>query len=203
MKSSQDNVHNTMHREVTQQSRLVKTENGFPFRDLNKNGKLAVYEDPRQPVEARVEDLLGQLTLEEKAGLMFINGVLINADGSIEDKPGAQGFGRAAVPLMTKQQMNHFNLWQIPSGQVAASWYNKLQRFAEQTRLGIPVTIASDPRNHFSHNIFSMAATDFSQWCETLGFAAIGDEELMRQFADTARKEYLAVGDSGRAPPAN
>ena len=67
-------------------------------------------------------------------------------------------------------------------------------RFAEQSRLGIPVTIASDPRNHFSRNIFSMAATDFSQWCETLGLAAIGDVELVRRFADIVRKEYLAVG---------
>ena len=64
----------------------------------------------------------------------------------------------------------------------------------EETRLGIPVTIASDPRNHFTRNVFSMAATDFSQWCETLGFAAIGEEELVRQFAEIVRREYLAVG---------
>ena len=119
---------------------------------------------------------------------------MVNADGSIEDKPGAAGFGRAAVTQITHHQMNHFNLWQIPGARVVASWYNKLQDFAEQTRLGIPVTIASDPRNHFSRNIFSMAAADFSQWCETLGFAAIGDVELVRQFADIVRKEYLAVG---------
>ena len=39
-----------------------------------------------------------------------------------------------------------------------------------------------------------MAAMDFSQWCETLGFAAIDDVELVKQFADIVRKEYLAVG---------
>src|SRR5258706_1895050 len=39
-----------------------------------------------------------------------------------------------------------------------------------------------------------MNATDFSQWCETLGFAAIADAELVKQFADIVRKEYLAVG---------
>ena len=32
---------------TTLQSELIKTENGFVFRDLNKNGKLDVYEDPR------------------------------------------------------------------------------------------------------------------------------------------------------------
>lgn len=179
---------------IKQQSGLIQTESGFVYRDLNKNGRLDVYEDPRQPMEARIEDLVAQMTLEEKAGLLFINGSVVNTDGSIEDNPGAPGFGLMAVTQMTHQQMNHFNLWQIPSGQVLASWYNKLQRFAEQTRLGIPVTIASDPRNHFSHNIFSMVATDFSQWCETLGFAAMADPELVGQFAEIVRKEYLAVG---------
>jgi beta-glucosidase len=183
-----------MHANVIQQSDLIHMENGLSFRDLNKNGKLDVYEDPRQPVDVRVEDLLVQMTLEEKAGLLFINGAAVNEDGSIEDNPDTPGFARAAITQMAHKQMNHFNLWQTPGAQVVASWYNKLQRFAEATRLGIPVTIASDPRNHFSRNIFSMDATDFSQWCETLGFAAIGDEELVRKFADIVRKEYLAVG---------
>ncbi|WP_345308741.1 glycoside hydrolase family 3 N-terminal domain-containing protein [Candidatus Villigracilis saccharophilus] len=176
-----------------EQSSLVKTENDFRFRDLNKNSKLDIYEDPRQPIDARVDDLLKQMTLEEKAGLLFINGAVVNEDSSIDDK-GTPGHAQAAVTQITDQQMNHFNLWQIPGALVVASWYNKLQQFAEQTRLGIPVTIASDPRNHFTRNIFSMAAMDFSQWCETLGFAAIDDIELVKQFADIVRKEYLAVG---------
>jgi beta-glucosidase len=188
------NPQNSLPEIVMQQSGLIQTENGIPYRDLNKNGKLDIYEDMRQPLEARVEDLLSQMTLEEKAGIMFINGAVVNEDGSIEEKPETQGFGRHAVPQIKDQQMNHFNLWQIPGAQAVAAWYNNLQRFVEQTRLGIPVTIASDPRNHFSHNIFSMSAMEFSQWCETLGFAAIGDEELVKQFADIVRREYLAVG---------
>ena len=174
---------------------LYKTQNGVDYRDLNKNGRMDPYENPRLPTEERVDDLLSQMTLEEKAGMLFINGAPINADGSIEDRPGAPGFARAAaVTQITNQKMSHFNLWQILEAKTVAAWHNKLQRFAEQTRLGIPVTIASDPRNHFSNNIFSMSATDFSQWCETLGFAAIGDTELVRQFADIVRREYLAVG---------
>ena len=50
---------------------VLKTADGFSFRDLNKNGRLDVYEDPRQPIERRVEDLLRQMTAEEKAGLLF------------------------------------------------------------------------------------------------------------------------------------
>ncbi len=186
--------HHPIDHTTQKYSTLLKTENGVAYRDLNKNGRLDVYEDPRQPVEARVEDLLRQMTLEEKAGTMFINGSVVNEDASLEVKPGGPGFGRAAVTQVTEQWMNHFNLWQMPSAQVVAAWHNKLQQFAEQTRLGIPVTIASDPRNHFSNTIYSMRATDFSQWCETTGFGAIGDEALVKQFADTARREYLAVG---------
>ena len=69
-----------------QHSSLLKTENGSTFRDLNKNGKSDIYEDSRQTIEARIADLLGQMTLEEKAGMLFING-----DGSMEEKPGAPG----------------------------------------------------------------------------------------------------------------
>jgi beta-glucosidase len=185
---------NTLNKLILQKSHLVKDEEGFAYRDLNKNGKLDIYEDPRQPIEARVEDLLGQMTLEEKGGMLFVNGSVVNEDGSIEEKPGGQGFGGVAVNQITDQKMNHFNLWQIPGAQVVATWYNNLQRFAEETRLGIPVTIASDPRNHFTRNIFSMAANEFSQWCETLGFAALDDADLVQQFADIARREYLAVG---------
>jgi beta-glucosidase len=177
-----------------QHSNLLKTENGFTYRDLNKNGKLDVYEDPRQPIEARVDDLMAQMTLEEKAGMLFINGAVVNGDSSIENKAGTPGLPHIAVEQIANQQMNHFNLWQIPGARVVVAWHNKLQKFAEQTHLGIPVTIASDPRNHFTRNIFSMAAVDFSQWCETLGFGALDDVDLVRRFADIARKEYLAVG---------
>jgi len=175
-------------------SGLLKTIDGFTFRDLNKNGVLDIYEDPRQPIEARVENLLGQMTLAEKAGTMFINGSVINDDGSIEDRSGPDHPGLAASTQMARLQMTHFNLWAIPPVQAVAAWYNALQQFAEQTRLGIPVTIASDPRNQFSHNIFDMAAIDFSQWCNAIGFAAIGDPELVRQFTEIVRQEYLAVG---------
>ena len=39
-------------------------QDGFQYRDLNKNRELDIYEDSRQSVEKRVDDLLGQMTLE-------------------------------------------------------------------------------------------------------------------------------------------
>ncbi|MEV4754827.1 discoidin domain-containing protein [Micromonospora sp. NPDC049559] len=49
----------------------VRIVNGS--RDLNKNGTIEPYEDWRQPVETRVNDLLGRMTTEEKAYQMFYN----------------------------------------------------------------------------------------------------------------------------------
>ena len=167
------------------------------YRDLNKNGKMDVYEDKSQPIEKRIDDVLKQMTLEEKAGMMFINGARVNEDGSIEDKPatGMFAFAPNALKLIRDKKMNHFNFWAVPPPNVLAKWYNTMQKYVEDsTRLGIPITIASDPRNHFSSSIFAMTAVSFSQWCEPLGLAAIGDEKLTRQFADISRQEYMAVG---------
>ena len=174
------------------------------YRDLNKNGRMDIYEDRSQPVEARVSDLLAQMNLEEKAGMMFINGTVINADGSIEKQEGGQGPAArmpSAIENMRDRKMNHFNYWRVPPTRQLAMGYNAMQKAAEASRLGIPVTIASDPRHYFSNNIFAVAASDFSQWPEQLGFAAIGDEKLMRQFGDIARQEYRAVGISEALHP--
>jgi beta-glucosidase len=91
--------------------------------------------------------------------------------------------------------MSHFNIWDISDPVVFATWQNNLQKHAEaNTRLGIPITLASDPRHHFSTNIFAFEGAGFSQFPETLGLAAIGDLELVTTFADIVRQEYLAVG---------
>ena len=72
---------------------------------------------------------------------------------------------------------------------------NALQEIAEKRRLGIPLTISSDPRNHFQYTIGTSSQTGrFSQWPETLGLAATRDAALVRRFADIARQEYRAVG---------
>lgn len=165
------------------------------YRDLNKNGKMDIYEDRHQPVEARITDLLSQMTVEEKAGMMFIAGTRVNDDGSLDDTPQGM-FARMpqANKLITEKNISFMNIWVAPSTKPLATWYNNVQKVAEASRLGIPVTIASDPRNYFSNNIFAMAAQEFSQWPEQLGFAAIDDENLTRQFGDIARQEYTAVG---------
>jgi beta-glucosidase len=94
------------------------------------------------------------------------------------------------------RRLTHFNLFgAAPSARTIAEWHNRLQELAASTRLGIPVTVSSDPRHGFSENPgAAIMAGPFSQWPESLGLAAIGDAGVVEAFADIARREYLAVG---------
>lgn len=167
------------------------------YRDLNRNGRMDDYENLNLTIEKRIDNLISLMNIEEKAGMMFINGTFINDDGTIDKKANATGIAArlpTARELISTKNMNHFNYWEAPKVKQMAIGYNEIQKIAAQTRLGIPVTIASDPRHYFSNNIFALEANGFSQWPEQLGFAAINDPILMQQFGDIARQEYLAVG---------
>ena len=172
----------------------IQTEDGVSFRDLNKNGRLDPYEDTSRPIEERVEDLLSQMTLEEKAGMMFHNAILMNPDGSLAE--GGTDFGPFSTDdMVSTRLMNHFNVYAVAAPRQMAEWYNRLQHLAEDTRLGIPVTISSDPRHAFTDNpATSWFAGNFSMWPEPIGLAATGDPALVEEFGDIARQEYIAVG---------
>ena len=175
------------------------TIDSLTFRDLNKNGRPDIYEDPGRPCEERVNDLLSQMNLEEKAGSMFFPPVSMKKDGSISEKPSLNDIFSLMTSGTSKmlfgKHINHFNIFTGTDKKGMAIWYNNLQKLAERTRLGIPVTIASDPRNSYSNNPLASAfAGDFSIWPEPIGLAAIGDSLVAWQFADIARQEYLAAG---------
>jgi beta-glucosidase len=67
----------------TRAVQIIK-DKGLQFRDLNKNGKLDKYEDWRLSVEERIADLVGQMTIEEKVGLMFHPNFAVPADGVVK-----------------------------------------------------------------------------------------------------------------------
>lgn len=178
------------------QEKTPLTENGHTFRDLNANGKLDVYEDSRAPVEARVEDLLAQMTLEDKVGLMWHPPIGVGTEGQILEKPDAGAFFmNSTYNYLVHKKLRHFNLFRVPKSPLLAAWYNKLQKIAEQDRLGIPVTISSDPR-HGARNflIGGLLDSDFSKWPEPIGLAATGDSSLVVEFGRIANREYRAVG---------
>ena len=170
------------------------TDDGFDYRDLNGNGALDPYEDLRLPVEERVADLIARMTLEEKAALLFHQGLIVPEDGAVGDEPDTIS-QVATGALLRDLGLTHFNIYWGPGPTVLAEWHNRMQEVAESTRLGIPVTISSDPRHGLGDNpATSMSSDGFSAWPDPIGLAATGDEGLVREFADVARREYLAVG---------
>ncbi len=169
------------------------------FRDLNKNGTLDVYENTNASIEERVTDLISQMTLEEKAGSMFITMIGMNTDGSISERPTPSNpfslFLDSNSTLVAKKRMNHFNIIQSTSAEGMAIWHNNIQKLAERTRLGIPVTLGTDPRHAATENIGASIPTPFfSKWPSALGLAATQDTLLIKKFTDIARQEYIALG---------
>src|ERR1700722_6515854 len=111
----------------------------------------APYTDSTRPVEDRVDDLIARMTLAEKAGLLFHAMIGINPDGSLYEGGGPIPLA-ATSEMVPGKLMTHFNLLGAADPRQMAEWHNQLQELAAQTRLGIPVTISSDPRNGFVRN---------------------------------------------------
>ncbi len=177
------------------------TVDGMTFRDLNDNGRLDVYEDTRRPIEERVEDLLSQMTLEEKCGQMMQPMINAGKDGGLVETPSGMS-PRTTTERVVGRHISHFNLVFSGDAESVAEWNNNLQRLAERTRLGIPVTISTDPRHSTGENpATGILMEGFSQWPDPLGLAATRDEDLVQRFGDVARREYRAVGISSALHP--
>ncbi len=166
------------------QNPTSSSEVSTPFRDLNKNGKKDIYEDATQPIEKRIKDLVVQMTVEEKAGLMF------NAISGLE-------FGETIERIdsfITQVKINHLDMPGMATAKEHIAHNNIVQKIAEKSRLGIPVTFYSDPRHNIRFNEKAGPNRFHSYWPSELGLGAIGDAALVRTFGDIERQEYLALG---------
>ena len=134
--------------------------------DFNKNGVMDVYEDPAATVDARVEDLLKQMTLDEKTCQMVTlygyKRVLKDALPTPEWKQMLWKDGIGAID----EHLNGFQQWGLPPSDNENVWpasrhawaLNEVQRFfVEETRLGIPV----DFTNEGIRGVESYKATNF------------------------------------------
>ena len=192
-------------------SPTTMTQENFTFRDLNKNGSLDVYEDSRESVDKRVEDLLSQMTIEDKAGQMFITMIGMGRNGNHLDVPpihkdilddplfevGIFFSLETNAEMIVKRKMSHFNILHAYTPEAIARFNNNLQRKAERTRLGIPVTIATDPRHGAREDetgVGGIFTPSFSRWPTSLGLAATRDTTLVREFGEIAREEYKSCG---------
>ncbi|WP_234650521.1 glycoside hydrolase family 3 N-terminal domain-containing protein [Dyadobacter sp. CY356] len=158
----------------------ILKERGLTFKDLNKNGKLDRYEDWRLAVDTRVQDLLSQMSLEEKIGFMLISTTRMVGDNAFQQNAPKTGpveitsdfneedliqpnniFTRKplTIPIMsaagttkgvTQYHLRHFILRANPPAAIIAQWANRLQQLCENDHLGIPAIVASNPRNHIT-----------------------------------------------------
>lgn len=173
--------------------------NSFAFKDLNKNGELDDYENWSLPIDKRVDDLISKMTVEEKAGSMFIHIAFVGENGEMVESPIESNPFSPAIPsmplMLNKLKMNHFNIFNVVTKENMLKWSNMVQQIGEKSRLGIPITIASDPRHGVPNTIGPYAYTPFfSSWPSPLGLAASRDNLLVQEHAKIVREEYRAIG---------
>ena len=166
------------------------------FRDLNKNNKLDIYEDHRLNSNIRADDLINQMYLEEKVGQMFHPPFTLNADLPMFIYEVLIRGRKLPESQILFKNISHFNLYGNPSPEELAIKINKFQRIASRTRLGIPITISSDPIHEVPKGggVASFSVDGFSKWPSQLGFAATNNPSIVKNFGEIAKQEYLAVG---------
>ncbi len=175
--------------------RIVPTTvDGVSFRDLNRNGRMDPFEDPRLSVDERVEDLLGRLDVDDLVGLMFHAVIEAGADGEL--LAGAGHISKSGSrDVVLGKRLTHFNVHALHDARMSARWSNRLQELACEAPHAIPITISTDPRHSVAQNAgTSWASTFFSQWPDPMGIAALRDVDLVRQFFEIVRRDYVAVG---------
>ena len=164
--------------------------------DFNKNGVKDVYEDPSAPLEARIENLLQQMTLDEKTCQMVTlygyKRVLKDDLPTPEWKELLWKDGIGAID----EHLNGFQQWGLPPSVNAYVWpasrhawaLNEVQRFfVEDTRLGIPV----DFTNEGIRGVESYRATNFPT---QLGLGHTWNRELIRQVGLITGREARMLG---------
>ena len=207
---------------LSARAKSLITVDGKQFKDLNANGKLDKYEDWRLSVDERINDLVSQMTAEEKVGMMMINDNNAGCGGTVT---------ATAENYINTQKMTRFNLRSTAAAaadpcdgsvtpgrggykvtpQQLASYTNALQEMAEKTRLGIPLVFKDNARNHVETDPrqgIGAGSGAFSQFPKEAGLAAAalgeqylkegkattGDMSVIKTFTEVMGREYNAVG---------
>jgi beta-glucosidase len=169
--------------------------------DFNKNGKKDLFEDPKQPIDKRIDDLLSQMTLEEKSCQMAT----------------LYGYGRVLKDEMPTANWKN-EIWKdgianideelnsLPYNPKAQSQYsypfsrhaeaiNTIQKwFVEETRLGIPVDFTNEGIHGLCHDRATALPAPIS-------IGATWDKNLVRQAGSIVGKEAKALGYSNIYAP--
>lgn len=212
--------------DIQASSKALLTLDGQTFKDLNGNGALDAYEDWRLPAQARVSDLLAQMSLPEKAGLMLIDTLNAQCQGSLKTPD--------TLDYLHRQHMRRFVFRNTVTGagttqckpdagfragssvtpEEAAHYMNSVQQLGEASRLGIPVLFKSNARNHIDPDARAginesagamsafpkeagIAAAALGEQFRKEGQANTGDMDVIRAFARVMGAEWRAINLRG------
>lgn len=147
------------------------------------------YKDPKVPIEQRVQDLLGRMTLEEKVaqlgsswqekGQMPADRYFVDDKGVLDEAKAREflkyGIGEISRPSVPR----------TPSGM--AEYTNRIQTLLANTRLGIPVIFHEEC-------LHGLAASDGTSYPQAIGLAATWDPALLKRIFDATAHEVRARG---------
>ncbi len=149
----------------------------------------APYRDPQRPVEERVADLLGRMTLEEKVAQLYCVGRVVELTDILLDEAGnllpdemAELFRHGVCQLGRPAQRR--------SPRATAELTNAIQDFlARQTRLGIPALFNEEG----VHGLMATGSTSFPQ---AIALASSWDEELIEEVYGVVAREARVRGSN-------
>jgi len=155
---------------------------GLQFKDLNDNGVLDPYEDWRLDTEARIGDLISQMTIEEQVGLMFH----INTGGDFTPPyPYTEENLAKDTEFILDFNMTHILDNNNGTPDYLANLHNTLQEVAEGSRLGIPIIFSCDRASNTWGGMIDMPHA---------ALGAANDVDLAAALLDAYAKEMKAIG---------
>ncbi|MBD7995536.1 glycoside hydrolase family 3 C-terminal domain-containing protein [Arthrobacter sp. Sa2CUA1] len=140
---------------------------------------------PTPPVET--------LPLKQRIGLLFHPLVTLGDSLDVDEAPA---WGGASIrELIVERGIRFMCLGNIPPVDRLAEQLERIQQVARDAGDGPPVVFSTDPLHSFLEVEGATHSTKgVSRWPEPIGFGALDDEELVEQFADIVRRDYLALG---------
>lgn len=152
----------------------ILEDDGYAFKDMNKNGQLDPFEDWRLDVSVRALDAAAQLTNDQIVPLM-----LLGADSS--------GSLSKTIPedVQGKLDAGFRSLTSAPSGSVAniVAYSNLVQAYVEALGIGMPVDFQGEPD-------LSSAAS----WPTNVGLSATFNPQIVLELGKIRGQEYRAMG---------
>ena len=162
--------------------------------DFNKNGKKDVFEDPSQPVEKRIADLISQMTIDEKTmQLVTLYGYGRVLKDSLPNenwktriwKDGIANIDEHLNSTTFRKQTN--TSLSFPYSRHAAAINQTQKWFIEQTRLGIPVDFTNEGIHGLAHDRATAMPAP-------IALGSTWDKLLLRKCGDIIGRETKVLG---------